>query len=225
MANAITDSFKIICNGTTKDSLTDYGWAVENRFDCIGDPVKQSSLVSVPFGKTYDLADALNDGEPYFISRSIDIRCGVKIANENWRDYISNLRNEYEGRDVSIRFSDDSWLWSGKAFIRNVKSDRESCNFVFHIDADAYKRGNNTRTQGEGPLTFPLLEGTSAVEVKTGANTNGALSWTTAAAPPPFELTPNMPWTEVPDLIAGLATNVEYTGSGTFEYRYKARSL
>ena len=59
MGNAITTSFKITCNGTTKDSLTDYDWALNNPSDCIGDPVKQTSIVTVPFGKTYDLADTI----------------------------------------------------------------------------------------------------------------------------------------------------------------------
>ena len=225
MSNVITDSFNITVNGVTKNSLADYGWALENRFDCIGQPVKQSSVVSVPFGKTYDLANALNGGEPYFVSRPITLKLGIKKDNENWRDYISDLRNTYEGRAVTLQFDGDTWTWSGTAYIQNVESTRQDCRFDLFIDADAYKRGLYTRTLDSAIVTFPMLDGLSAVEVKTGANANGTLSWESGGAATAFPITSNMPWTLVSGLTAGESINIIYSGHGTFDYRYKARSL
>lgn len=231
MSNAITDGFNITCNGVTKNSLTDYGWALENRFDCIGDPVKQSSVVSVPFGKTYDLANALNGGEPYFVSRPITLKIGVKKPSTNWRDYISDLRNTYEGREVEIKFDGESfltsqWSWSGTAYIQEVESTRQDCRFDLFIDADAYKRGKNVKLISQPNIVFPLLEGTSEVEVYAGAPSNFTISWTNNGVAKSYSVTGAISWTVVPDLIAGYSENVTVSGSGTLaRYRYKARSL
>lgn len=141
MGNAITTSFKITCNGTTKDSLTDYEWALNNPSDCIGDPVKQTSIVTVPFGETYDLADEIL-GFPWFIGRTITLKLGYKIdlSNTNHRDYISDLRNLYEGRKVQIKFDSDSYYtWSGTAYIRNATAKRTLGEFDLVIEAEATK--------------------------------------------------------------------------------------
>ncbi len=154
MGNAITTSFKITCNGTTKDSLTDYEWALNNPSDCIGDPVKQTSIVTVPFGKTYDLADEIL-GFPWFIGRTITLKLGYKInlSNTNHRDYISDLRNTYEGQKVQIRFdSDNYYVWTGKASIKNATAKRGLGEFDLVIEAEATKAyttaSTNSKTAG-----------------------------------------------------------------------------
>ena len=154
MGNAITTSFKITCNGTTKDSLTDYDWALNNPSDCIGDPVKQTSIVSVPFGKTYDLADTIL-GFPYFIGRTITLKLGYKIdlSNTNHRDYIGDLRNKYEGQNVTIKFDGDNYTWSGRAFIRNASAKRTLGEFELVIEAEATKAYTTASTSSKAAGT------------------------------------------------------------------------
>lgn len=229
MSNAITQGFDITVNGVTKNSLTDYGWGWENPNDFIGEPVKQSSVVSVPFGKTYDLANALNGGEPYFVSRPLRLKLGIKKYNENWRDYISDLRNTYEGREVTLTVDGDNLSWSGTAYIQNVESTRQDCRFVLFIDADAYKEGKNIQISSDdipGYFTFPMVDGQSAVEVKTGNIGYGNLEFETNGQSYAVPLTSNTDWTLIPDLIAGVSTDVRFVGYDFYiEYRYNARSL
>lgn len=178
MGNAITTSFKITCNGTTKDSLTDYEWALNNPSDCIGDPVKQTSIVTVPFGKTYDLADEIL-GFPYFIGRTITLKLGYKIDLNaaSHRDYISNFRNTYEGRTVTIQFDNDSiYAWQGRAFIRNATAKRSLGEFDLVIEAEAYKTALSATTK-----TTPA--GTSAsIHITPTAPTYFTISGTFDAA-------------------------------------------
>jgi len=234
MSNVITDGFNITVNGVTKNSLTDYGWALENRFDCIGQPVKQSSVVSVPFGKTYDLANALNGGEPYFVSRPITLKLGIKKENENWRDYISDLRNTYEGRAVTLQFDNDSWTWSGTAYIQNVESTRQDCRFDLFIDADAYKYKVMTRTMHGtyvNPTAKPLntdlaIYGTQILF--NAPNTfSGTLNWNYNGTAKTLSLSGGYSDYAVPDLIAGASTNIRLTSASFMgvSFEYDARSL
>jgi hypothetical protein len=234
MSNVITDSFNITVNGVTKNSLTDYGWALENRFDCIGQPVKQSSVVSVPFGKTYDLANALNGGEPYFVSRPITLKLGVKKENENWRDYISDLRNTYEGREVKIKFDGDTWEWTGTAYIQETESTRQDCRFDLFIDADAYKYSTIIRVfGGQFPVPVALpVETQYAIKGEqiyfSSANSfSGTLTWNYNGIAKTETLNGTYSDYAVPDLIAGQSDTIRLTSSvfTGVSFKYDARSL
>ena len=187
MSNAITTSFKITCNGTTKDSLTDYEWALNNPSDCIGEPVKQTSIVTVPFGKTYDLADEML-GYPWFISRPLTLKLGYKIdlSNTNHRDYISNLRNLYEGQSVQIIFDGDYYTWIGKAFIKNATAKRGLGEFDLVVETKGYKEmtapygytivGAGTETSRTFTLDSPYpcpIKFTGTINASTTFTANG----------------------------------------------------
>ena len=151
MSNAIMETFAIDNGEHLRASYDDWGWVLNNPHDCIGDPVKQSSVVTVPFGKTYDLADELV-GFPFFTGRTITLKLGVKLSYFNqinsssysWREYISEIRNYYEGQNVELYFDNEytpgtTWWYSGRAFIRNFSATRDLGTFDFVIEALPYK--------------------------------------------------------------------------------------
>ena len=143
-----TNTVDIIVDGTTYNTLEDYGFAIENT-DYLGDPVVgDSGLVVVP-GKNgiLDMTEAVFGG-PWYKYRKIKIKLGGMMDSETWDAAISSLRNLFDGKNVKLVFENDpDWYWYGRCSIKNFSHIRALGTFELCIDyADPYKHKDITLT-------------------------------------------------------------------------------
>ncbi len=142
MSETLTISAKITVESTGLefDTLADWGLAVGNN-NYIGDPVQETSYVTVPGASAMiDLSEAITN-RPIFKHRPISVLLGGKNNRLDWDTIISIYRNEIEGKIVHVTFSNDpNFFWKGRANIANFDRARELGQFEFKIPmADPYK--------------------------------------------------------------------------------------
>ena len=141
MAFMKTNSVDITVNGTTYNSLTDFGLAISNT-DYLGEPVQGTgNLISVP-GRSgmLDTTDEVFGGQ-YFSHRQIKISFGGLEDPTEWDSVISRIRNLFEGKKVQLTFATDpDWYWTGRVSIEKFGHNRALGEFDFCIPyADPYK--------------------------------------------------------------------------------------
>lgn len=157
-----TNTVNITVDGTTYNSLTDFGLAIENT-DYIGKPVLATdTLVQVP-GRDglLDMTDAVFGG-PSFTERAISISFGGIRNAEEWDSVISNFRNLFEGKTVKVEFATLSgWYYIGRCVINRAKHRRPLGTFDFQIPhADPYRYRDIAITvpadSGGDPITLTV---------------------------------------------------------------------
>lgn len=236
MANAITKSFsiKVLSTNTTYDSLTDMEWALNNPNSCIGQPVRQSDVVTIPFGRQYDSTEKVY-GQPYYIGRVLTMKCGVK--NSNLLTYQSTIRNLFDGQRVQIIFSDDlTYYWEGIVSIQNYETKRNLATFDFVVDADAYKYSTTLTTHTlsiSPPLTqvFTASEQPTPVFFDGSVDTDTNIQWTANGKTYNYVIKGNtyMSDFEIPFMFNGPLTSQFTITSGSWTepltVKYRVRSL
>jgi len=161
-----TNSVNITVDGTTYNSLTDFGLAIENT-DYAGTPVLATdTLVQVPGREgPLDTADAVFGGA-YFIKRVISISFGGIRNAEDWDSVISTFRNLFEGKTVKVEFATiPGWYFTGRCVINAHKHRRALGTFLFQIpNADPYRYRDITITvpadSGSDPITLNVTRKT-----------------------------------------------------------------
>lgn len=147
MAFMKTNAVDITVNGTTYNSLSDFGLAIQNT-DYIGEPIRHQNTTIVP-GKNglLDFTDVVFGG-PTYQYRPIRIIFGGLEDSEDWDGVISDLRNLFEGKDVQLTFANDpDWYYSGRASIEKFNHNRALGVFEFRINtAYPYKQKDITLT-------------------------------------------------------------------------------
>lgn len=141
MAFMKTNTVDITVDGTTYNSLADFGLAIENT-DYLGTPVQEyNNLAFVP-GRSgpLDLTDAVF-GDQFFSYRPISISFGGLQAPEDWDTFISAFRNLFEGKTVQLEFeTDPGWYWTGRCSIEDFEHVQSIGMFHMNINyADPYK--------------------------------------------------------------------------------------
>ena len=157
-----TNSVNITVDGTTYNSLTDFGLAIENT-DYAGTPVLATdTLVQVPGREgLLDTADAVFGGA-YFTKRVISISFGGVRNAEDWDSVISTFRNLFEGKTVKVEFATIlGWYFTGRCVINAYKHRRALGTFLFQIpNADPYRYRDITITvpadSGSDPVTLTV---------------------------------------------------------------------
>lgn len=141
MAFLKTNHVNITVNGTTYNSLSDFGLAIQNT-DYVGMPVQDKShRVYVP-GRPGPLdLDETVFGGTSFLYRPISIHFGGMRETETWDSVISTLRHLFEGKNVKLTFATDpDYYWTGKAEIDRFGHQRQLGEFDFNIpEAFPYK--------------------------------------------------------------------------------------
>ena len=158
MAFMKTNSVDITVNGTTYNSLTDFGLAISNT-DYLGEPVQGTgNLISVP-GRSgmLDTTDEVFGGQ-YFSHRQIKISFGGLEDPTEWDSVISRIRNLFEGKKVQLTFATDpDWYWTGRVSIEKFGHNRSLGEFDFCIpyaDPFKYKAPAEVRMWVQDSLTY-----------------------------------------------------------------------
>lgn len=140
MAFLKTNTVNITVDGTTYNSLDDFGLAIKNT-DYIGLPVRDEHLSFVP-GRNGPIDYTPVFGGPSFNYREIEIEFGGIQGTEDWDTWISSFRNLFEGKEVKLEFATDpGWYYSGRAAVEDFAHKRALGTFTFMIErAYPYKQ-------------------------------------------------------------------------------------
>lgn len=146
MAFMKTNTVDITVDGTTYNSLSYFGLAIENT-DYIGTPVRDGHQSFVP-GRSGPVDYTYVYGGPSFKYRPIEIIFGRTMASEDWDSWLSGFRNLFEGKQVKVEFATDpGWYYSGVCSIDEYERNRALGKFKFIIAyAYPYKQKDVTLT-------------------------------------------------------------------------------
>lgn len=171
-----TNSVDITVSGTTYNSLTDFGLAINNT-DYIGTPVQDTSnRIYVPGRNGYlDLTETVF-GSQWFQYRPIEITFGGIRTTSEWDSVISDFRNLFEGKICKITFANDpDWYWTGRVVIDAFSHKRQLGTFDFMMpEAMPFKYQDISIdiTSSDVPIMYylPNKAGTIVPKITTDAN-------------------------------------------------------
>lgn len=140
--NKLTNGFTIWIDGTSKHwhSLNDWGLAMGNN-DYIGEPVQETTYISVPGRDGLIDASEVVSGRPIYSKRQISIEVGALHDREDWDGIMSNIRNHIHGKICRIIFDNDqSYYWKGRVSVNSFDRNRRLGTFKIEMPtADPYK--------------------------------------------------------------------------------------
>ena len=232
--DALTNGVTISNGSVTKHSFTDYGLAIGNN-DYIGEPEYETHYVEVPGSSGFlDLSDAIS-GNIIFHSRAISIEFGAVYARNDWDARISELRNLFHGKKVTLTFDNDpNWHWSGRAEINDFDRFRELGTFTFEIpQANPFKEYNSNTIYQSISVTSTVktqscaLTGYPVNPVFVVSSLSGTLTVQAGGKTKIITATGSYTFPDV--LISPPSSDVKLKttsgGSATVTIRYKQRSL
>lgn len=148
--NELTNGFTIWVDGTTKHwhSITDWGLAMGNN-DYIGDPVQETTYISVPGRDGYIDASEAVSGRPIYSKRKISVEVGALHDRDDWDGVMSSIRNHIHGRVCRIIFDNDpSYYWKGRVSVNSFDRNRRLGTYKIEMPAaDPYKYSVNSSAE------------------------------------------------------------------------------
>lgn len=126
-------------NNKEYNSKDNWGLYIQN-YDCIGEPIQQTTYVDIPGGKRLDLSEALV-GHPVFTSRKIKIVLSGNARSKNdWIKIMSSIRSNVHGRKCKIIFSDDvDSYYVGRVTVRDFDSELSIGTFTIDVEAEPFR--------------------------------------------------------------------------------------
>ena len=222
MAFLKTNSVDITVDGTTYNSLDDFGLAIKNT-DYAGHPIRDEHYSFVP-GRNGPLDHTGVFGGPSFQYRTIVLELGGMQAPEDWDAWISNFRNLFEGKEIKLELATEpGWVYSGRASIEDFMHKRAIGEFSLVIEkAYPFKQRDvvleTTATTGGTTVAAEVTRQTVVPEVTCAA----AITITTGGETYSFEAGTN----QDPEFRLAAGTHsLVVKGSGEVTIEYKDGSL
>ena len=140
VTNGVLDAkITVVSSGTTYSVYSDWGLIIENG-DPIGDPEQETNYINVMGRNNLLDASEVLTGRPTFKGRPINMQVAFDGEPERWTVKIPDIRNKINGRQVKIRFSDDtSHYWLGRISVKDTERAKRLGRFTLAAYVDAYK--------------------------------------------------------------------------------------
>lgn len=109
--------------------------------DPVGDPELETNYLQIPGRPNLlDWTEA-QTGEPVFKGRPLDMVFAIKGDPDAWSTKVSQIRNMIEGKQVRIRFDDDtSHYWLGRIQLKDTDRLARLGRMHLYAYCDAYKK-------------------------------------------------------------------------------------